>query len=251
MTKREVSVETCEKMRLAKLGRTGELSNNWKGGRIKIHGYIKIQRPKHRRADSGGYVLEHWLKYEKYHKCCLLHWAVVHHEDEDRTNNSKKNLIAFSGNSKHTKLHHVRKRQKILSRGLVCPYCNSTYVAKHGTVDNLRKLQCRNCYKNWQTTKDDYTRVYSIRDIICEGWDRKCPLCGNIYVKRKGIMNNKQRFQCTTCREGWYGPTKQTIQHYLTETSFRMKLVRETRRLAEQMFMSDRFRTKLLRGTTP
>lgn len=44
----------------------------------------------------GGYVREHRLIYEEIHKCHLLPWAVIHHLDGDRSNNSPDNLVALS-----------------------------------------------------------------------------------------------------------------------------------------------------------
>ena len=66
----------------------GTLNHVWKGGRKRCNGYIKVKYSEHRKADDRGYVLEHWVKYEEYHKCSLLDWVGVHHDDEDRANNS-------------------------------------------------------------------------------------------------------------------------------------------------------------------
>ena len=81
--------------------------NNWKGGRKMTHGYVLVQSKEHPHANSQGYVREHRLVYEQYHKCSLLPWADVHHIDRNRQNNCISNLKLFS-HSEHARYEHQK-----------------------------------------------------------------------------------------------------------------------------------------------
>lgn len=83
----------------------GENHYNWKGGRtVNDAGYILIRMPAHHRANKYGYVREHIVVYENYHKCCILPWIDVHHLDKDKKNNKPENLILIT-KSEHNKAH--------------------------------------------------------------------------------------------------------------------------------------------------
>lgn len=75
------------------------------GGRIIKRGYVMIYRPDHKYCWTNGYVPEHRLIYEEYHKCCLLLWADVHHKNEDTQDNRIENLEVMT-KSQHTILHN-------------------------------------------------------------------------------------------------------------------------------------------------
>lgn len=73
---------------------------NWKGGRsIASNGYVLIKQPDHPRADVRGYVYEHILNTgaEK--------GQIVHHEDENPTNNQAYNLSVCNSTAEH-KFNH-------------------------------------------------------------------------------------------------------------------------------------------------
>lgn len=55
-------------------------------------------------ADRHGYVREHRLVYEEYHKCNLLPWTEIHHIDENPSNNDINNLKAIF-HKQHVSLH--------------------------------------------------------------------------------------------------------------------------------------------------
>jgi len=76
-------------------GRFGENSPRWKGGRRKggeKGRYMMIHHPKHPRADSSGYVLEHRLVMELNLGRYLTKDEIVHHLDGNGHNNSLSNL---------------------------------------------------------------------------------------------------------------------------------------------------------------
>jgi HNH endonuclease len=77
-----------------------------------------ILKPKHPRAQRSGYVYEHIVKYEEYHKCCILPWINVHHLDKDKKNNKPENLVLVNP-SNHSKIHRLEERTRIFDRGLV------------------------------------------------------------------------------------------------------------------------------------
>lgn len=75
---------------------SGEKHPRWKGGRRRITtGYITILNPKHRFAAKNGYVREHHLIWEEYHKGVILPWGVVHHLNHIRDDNRIENLEAM------------------------------------------------------------------------------------------------------------------------------------------------------------
>jgi len=80
-------------------------SNNWKGGKSKSKdGYIHIWCPTHPHAKSG-YVREHRLVMEKHLGRTLLPTEVVHHINQNHSDNRIENLILFENNGKHRNYH--------------------------------------------------------------------------------------------------------------------------------------------------
>ena len=104
-------------------------------GYIKNDGYRKVGRPDHHFTDHKGYVWEHRLVWEQYHKACLLPWGEVHHKNisglsewENKHDNRPENLDAMMG-SKHLSLH-----KKIDMNLRFCIICSSpqTRIKKNG-----------------------------------------------------------------------------------------------------------------------
>lgn len=99
------------------LGKTGELSPSWKGGKYttKRDGYVFVYNPDHPHAKKngqggGGYVLEHRLVMEK-----ILGRYLEKHEDVNHINGNKKdnrpeNLVIVK--------HHAHYEE------MCCPKCN-------------------------------------------------------------------------------------------------------------------------------
>ncbi len=91
-------------------GRTGESNSGWKGGIINgSQGYKKAYCPGHPRATSQGYVAEHILIAERAFGKPLPKWAMVHHSNENRSENHNSNLVICQDNAYH-RLIHRRKR---------------------------------------------------------------------------------------------------------------------------------------------
>jgi hypothetical protein len=87
-------------------GRTGEQNPNWKGGRkIRKDGYVMVRRPEHPNA-IHGYVLEHRLVMEQMIGRYLLPTEVVHHRNENPSDNRPENLQIFSSQAEHISQAH-------------------------------------------------------------------------------------------------------------------------------------------------
>jgi len=100
---------------------TGEDNPSWKGGRrFDEHGYVQIRMPEHPFANDG-YVFEHRMVVEertrkndpnnrllvevggqKY----LSPKAVVHHIDENKSNNKSSNLMLLPHQKAHAFIHN-------------------------------------------------------------------------------------------------------------------------------------------------
>ena|SRR3990167_7380088 len=85
------------------LGKRGELSAKWKGGKFtsKRDGYVYLYSPTHPRAIRngsrvGGHVLEHRLVMEKMLGRYLLEDEEVHHKNSIKHDNRPENLMLVS-----------------------------------------------------------------------------------------------------------------------------------------------------------
>lgn len=82
-----------------------------KGRRILRNGYIMIISKGHPRATKEGYVFEHILKMEKKIGRHILLDEVVHHKNENRSDNRLSNLELMSSSAHRS--HH--RKEKILT----------------------------------------------------------------------------------------------------------------------------------------
>jgi hypothetical protein len=117
-----------------KSNQTGASNDSWKGGRVKLSGYVSVKTPGHPRGSTQGYVFEHILVMEK-HIGRYLVWGtrrdpnneVVHHINGDRADNRLENLVLMTA-SEHCCLHSNQKSAK--------PILDSTHNV---TYDNLEQ----------------------------------------------------------------------------------------------------------------
>jgi hypothetical protein len=90
---------------IARDGRHKSNNKNWAGGKCMAAGYVKIRDPLNIMRDSRGYVWEHRLVMAKHIGRPLLRTEVVHHIDENKSNNDITNLILFGSQAEHISHH--------------------------------------------------------------------------------------------------------------------------------------------------
>jgi hypothetical protein len=129
---------------IEKTTRRGNKHWNWKGGRIVEDGYIKIHMPNHPRAHRG-HVFEHILVYEDSRNCCVLPWGVIHHRDENKTNNVWYNLKGLPNKGEHSRLH-TGCRMKF---DQTCRKCNSSHAIRDGIYKDSQRFKCKDCGHSW------------------------------------------------------------------------------------------------------
>lgn len=101
----------CQKAGRRPGGATREKNPKWRGGRyLDRDGYILVLCPDHPRS-RRGYVLEHRLVMERHIGRHLLPGEVVHHRNDNRTDNRIENLELFGSNGEHL----------AATRGGICP----------------------------------------------------------------------------------------------------------------------------------
>jgi hypothetical protein len=74
----------------------GHQSTKPDGRKLILSGYIAVKCSNHHFANKQGYVLEHRLVYEQYHKCSLLPWADIHHVNGKKDDNRIENLQPYT-----------------------------------------------------------------------------------------------------------------------------------------------------------
>lgn len=96
-------------------GRYGSAAANWRGGRRRAHGYVRIYIPTHPNHDGEGYVMEHRLVMEQYLGRLLDPLEEVHHINEIKDDNRIENLQVMSHRD-HRSLHMTSQNKKRLQR---------------------------------------------------------------------------------------------------------------------------------------
>lgn len=71
------------------------------------NGYIEVLAKDHPGAKANGYIFQHRLIAEQVIGRQLTDAEVVHHCDENRTNNSPSNIWVFATNSDHSRFHQT------------------------------------------------------------------------------------------------------------------------------------------------
>lgn len=147
----KLSQEQIKKLSNAKLGKKGEQSNAWKGGRYPhTDSYIYVYKPEHPYANSRGYVFEHRLVMEEILGRYLVpNVDDVHHINGKKWDNRKENLQHLIHGS-HTTLTNTKDmtdRQ--------CSLCNrlhdelvTKYKGHRWYGNEKTKWICSNCMRN-------------------------------------------------------------------------------------------------------
>jgi hypothetical protein len=91
-------------------GRTGSTNPAFKNGhKVRKDGYILTLMPSHPFVSVDGYVLEHRLIMEKHLGRYLLPTEVIHHIDNNHSNNILDNLKLFNSQSDHIRYGHPER----------------------------------------------------------------------------------------------------------------------------------------------
>ena len=94
------------------LSRQGSKNPQWKGGRIRHHGYVFVKKSEHPFANNCGYVREHRLIIEKKIGRFLHRWEIVHHINGITDDNREENLALCKNEANHQKKFHGRHTAK-------------------------------------------------------------------------------------------------------------------------------------------
>lgn len=78
---------------------------HWKGGTRTDRGRVQLLLPWHHLADAKGYVYRYQIVAELKLRRNLLPEEVVHHVDEDITNDHPDNLRVFANQAEHARFH--------------------------------------------------------------------------------------------------------------------------------------------------
>jgi hypothetical protein len=83
----------------------GKDAYHWKGGRVFSGRYFYVYQKHHPNCNKLGYVYEHRLVMEKKLGRFLKATEVVHHKNNNKTDNRIENLKLFKNQSAHRKHH--------------------------------------------------------------------------------------------------------------------------------------------------
>ena len=91
--------------------------------------YVLISAPSHPNAKANGQIYEHTYVMSQLLGRPLTALEVVHHKDENRSNNAPENLQLFSNQAEHLAHHNLlRMRARALAEAgnetfMKCPFC--------------------------------------------------------------------------------------------------------------------------------
>ena len=147
------------------------------------HGYQEIYLPEHPRARASGSVYVHDLVAEQIVGRTLLSNEVVHHIDEDKSNNSIENLMVFDSYGSHNAYHCISR----------CKFTTDFTLYRHNGVYHCESDvsvilgKCVYAGKSQVTPKGE-TRVRLQKMKIC-------PSCGGMMTQHANLCHNCRAMQ--------------------------------------------------------
>lgn len=141
---------------------TGVNNPNWHGG-IRMNGpYVQVSSPEHPRSGDFGYVNCHLLVAERILGKFLPPDAVIHHVDENPSNNDPSNLVICQDRAYHNLLH---QRIRSLRNCGHASWKKCRFCGNYDDTDNMvtygkqsHHRDCNNAYQRRQRTRLYYAR---------------------------------------------------------------------------------------------
>jgi len=90
-----------------------EKSFNWRGGTYKSQGRWYVRFPEHPRAHHNGYLLRSRFVAESLLGRPLKQSEVIHHIDQDKSNDNPANLYLFQNRKDHDSYHSLLRHSKV------------------------------------------------------------------------------------------------------------------------------------------
>lgn len=173
-------------------GAPGSRNRAWKGGRrVDKGGYTLVYQPDHPMACSNGCVREHRLIAEKALGRFLTPTEVVHHIDDDPSNNDPANLMVYETNGRHIVETRKGKLSPGQKRGL-----DRARVARWNGFDSS-KVWPHSLISQWH--KDGLSLRQMAELLTCDvrTVSRQLTLLGITDRHRKpGVVTDLHREQC-------------------------------------------------------
>jgi hypothetical protein len=95
---------------------TGPGNSNWRGGQVRLEGYVMVRAPEHPNALKSGYIMEHRMVMSEVLGRPLEPGEYVHHRNGDKADNRAENLELMVRNP---------------HRGTIeCPHCRQTFAIR-------------------------------------------------------------------------------------------------------------------------
>jgi len=108
---------------------------------VLCNGYPVVYDPEHPRAKSNGYVREHILVAEQMLGRPLKDGEVIHHINEDKTDNRPENIMVFDSQSDHMKHHwELRHAQKEVETPVEEPVVEEPTPAVDPEKEQMRNM---------------------------------------------------------------------------------------------------------------